>query len=697
MTNTTTDEQLTVNSGYYLNNALNWLKLKLNFYISQYESSVDAFSPADSLKEKAVNLSPLPAFITLSQTLQLSEFEQNILLLCVAIEINPHFAQLYAQAHKNEKINYPTFALAFSLFDQFNWEAIAPNSPLRYWGLIEILSLKNESLINCPIQLKERILHYFLGINQIDVRLLSYLIPLSSSDDNILSPSQQQIKEKILNNWQNQDYSPKLPHFYLFGANSSIKKIICQVLCQEKGLTLYQLIVEQIPTNSQELTNFIRLWQRESQLLPLALYIDIQSLEGKNPNAQHTTALRQFFQSCQGIFFIDSYDNDLGLSSHKMTVEVNKPTPEEQYHYWCQLLGENNELVAKQLTSQFNLNLTDIEEIFRSPQPPLEEIKNRSPQPPFLRGANSVNLAENDLFKQLWQSCLTYTTPKIDKLAQRIELKATWEDIVLPEAIKGQLEHIVAQIRYRHQVYDEWGYRKRLNRGLGVSAVFAGESGTGKTMAAEVIANELQLNLYRIDLSTVVSKYIGETEKNLRRLFDAAEEGGGILFFDEADALFGKRSEVKDSHDRYANIETNYLLQRLESYSGLAILATNKRASMDIAFMRRLRYIIDFPFPSPEIRQQIWRKVFPPQVPLDELDYDYLAQISLTGGSIINIALNASFMAASKGGKIGMNEIMSAIRAEFLKTERPLYELNIKPKTEIWSYWDEEEEVFEEI
>src|SRR6266581_7594059 len=180
-----------------------------------------------------------------------------------------------------------------------------------------------------------------------------------------------------------------------------------------------------------------------------------------------------------------------------------------------------------------------------------------------------------------------------------------------------------------------------MNRGLGINALFAGESGTGKTMAAEVIANSLHLNL-----SAVVSKYIGETEKNLRRLFDAAEDGGAILFFDEADALFGKRSEVKDSHDRYANIEINYLLQRMESYRGLAILATNMKSVLDTAFMRRLRFIVNFPFPGLTERKRMWQQVFPANTPTDGLDYDRLARFNLTGGSISNIALNAAFLAA---------------------------------------------------
>ncbi len=209
------------------------------------------------------------------------------------------------------------------------------------------------------------------------------------------------------------------------------------------------------------------------------------------------------------------------------------------------------------------------------------------------------------------------TRPRLDNLAQRIEPKATWDDIVLLPNESKLLHQIADQVANRTQVYQDWGFEKKTSRGLGINALFAGDSGTtGKTMAAEVLANHLKLHVYRIDLSAVVSKYIGETEKNLRRLFDAAEDGGAILFFDEADALFGKRTEVKDSHDRYANIEINYLLQRMESYGGLAILATNMKSTLDQAFLRRLRFIVDFHFPGAGERKAIWQKVFPKDVPL---------------------------------------------------------------------------------
>jgi len=203
-------------------------------------------------------------------------------------------------------------------------------------------------------------------------------------------------------------------------------------------------------------------------------------------------------------------------------------------------------------------------------------------------------------------------------------------------------------------------------------SLFAGASGTGKTLAAEVLANELRLDLYRIDLSSVVSKYIGETEKNLRRVFDAAEEGGAILLFDEADALFGKRSEVKDSHDRYANIEVSYLLQRMEAYRGLAILTTNLKSALDTAFLRRIRFIVQFPFPDAAMREEIWRRIFPPTLPTENLDLAKLARLHIAGGNIRNIALNAAFLAADAREPVRMTHMLRAASTEYAKLEKPL-------------------------
>jgi len=204
--------------------------------------------------------------------------------------------------------------------------------------------------------------------------------------------------------------------------------------------------------------------------------------------------------------------------------------------------------------------------------------------------------------------------------------------------------------------------------------VFAGQSGTGKSLAAEIIAHELDLTVYRVDLSGVVSKYIGETERNLRRVFDAADEGGVLLLFDEADALFGKRSDVKDSHDRYANIEVNYLLQRMEDYAGVAILTTNQRHAIDQAFLRRLRFVVNFPFPSHAERKALWLRAFPDRTPVDDLDVDRLSILSASGGMIRNIALNAAYTAAGNDSRVTTQLVLNLAHLEFVKHDLPVSE-----------------------
>ena len=267
---------------------------------------------------------------------------------------------------------------------------------------------------------------------------------------------------------------------------------------------------------------------------------------------------------------------------------------------------------------------------------------------------------------------------RLEGIAHRIDPIASWDDLVLPAGQTRVLHEIATQARLRHQVQERWGFAQRSSRGMGISALFWGESGTGKTLAAEVVARELGVDLYVIDLSQVVSKYIGETEKGLRRVFDAAESGGAILLFDEADALFGKRSEVRDSHDRYANIEVSYLLQRMEAYRGLAVLTTNMRAALDVSFQRRLRFVVEFPFPDGANRAEIWRRALPPQTPRDDLDYDKLKQLRATGGTIRNIALNAAFLAAAAEQPVAMRHLLQATRAECAKFDRPLPEIEAR-------------------
>ena len=269
----------------------------------------------------------------------------------------------------------------------------------------------------------------------------------------------------------------------------------------------------------------------------------------------------------------------------------------------------------------------------------------------------------------LYAACRHQSYHKLTELAFKIEPHYTWDDLVLPGDRREQLQELCDQVVHRQRVYGDWGFARKLAQGRGISALFAGPSGTGKTMAAEVMAHALQLDLYKIDLSGVVNKYIGETEKNLAKIFHEAEASNAILFFDEADALFGKRTKISDAHDRYANIETSYLLQRMEAYEGIVILATNLRENMDEAFTRRIKFIVDFPFPDATSRKLIWQTHFPHETPVSaDLDYDWLAQqFQITGGNIKNIVLSAAFCAAANGGTVDMTHVLHGTRREFEK------------------------------
>jgi len=282
---------------------------------------------------------------------------------------------------------------------------------------------------------------------------------------------------------------------------------------------------------------------------------------------------------------------------------------------------------------------------------------------------------------ELYASCRECSTGTLGTLAPRAASIHDWDDLVLPPAVKSQLLGIERWVRFRPLVYDDWGFAHRAMLGRGLAVLFSGPSGTGKTMAAGILARSLGLELFKVDLATVVSKYIGETEKNLSRVFDAAERSSGVLLFDEADALFGKRSEIKDAHDRYANIEVSYLLQRMEAYDGVAILATNFRQNLDQAFARRLHVTVGFPFPQAGDRERIWRRLLAGDTPLaPDADLGLLSRrFSLAGGSIRNCALTAAFEAAAEHEPVGMRHLAQAIARELAKLDQPIVRRDFGP------------------
>jgi hypothetical protein len=603
---------------------------------------------------------PPPALVILARRLGLSRFEREVLLLCAGMELDTRIPALCARAQDDPQRPYPTFALALALFDDPAWDVLSPERPLRHWRLIEINQPGAEALTTSPLRADERILNYVKGLNYLDDRLTPLLVPFDVALDTAgLPPSQQQAVDVTVRHLQQAAASGRRPLAQLLGQDTLSKQLVAWHAANELSLQLYRLPAELLPTPAADLETLARLWQRESILLPIALYLDAHEVDGPAQPEGQAPPLHRFLARSQGVFFLGTREIRSGLGPTVAAVEVDKPTPAEQEGAWAEALAGAAAGSPPLLAGQFNLNVDTIRHIAQV--------------------AAAEAAADSPIsHQQLWEACLVSTRPQMDLLAQRLDPRATWEDIVLPEGTERLLFQIADQVRGRNQVYDAWGFRQKMNRGLGISTLFAGPSGTGKTMAAEVIANELDLNLYRIDLSAVVSKYIGETEKNLRRLFDAAEDGGAILFFDEADALFGKRSEVKDSHDRYANIEINYLLQRMEAYRGLAVLATNMKSALDPAFTRRLRFIVSFPFPGLEERVLIWEKVFPPETPRADLDYQRLARFNLTGGSIHNIALNAAFLAARAGTPVTMPLLLDAARGEFRKMEKPVNEADFR-------------------
>jgi hypothetical protein len=611
---------------------------------------------------------PPPALVILSQRFRLSRFEQEVLLLCAAMELDTRIAALCARAQDDPDRPYPTFALALALFDDPAWDALSPERPLRHWRLIEINQPGAQALTTSPLRADERIVNYLKGLNSLDDRLAPLLVPFEAAGDEAeLPPSQRTAVETIVHRLERAAVSRRPPLIELVGPDALSKQLVARHSGAHLGVQLYRLPAELLPVQAAELETLARLWERESILLPVALYLDAHEVEGATPNDGRAPPVHRFLARNNSLTFLDARDTRTDLGRATLSLDVTKPTPAEQQAAWVDVLGfETGESPAR-LAGQFNLNLTTIRQIA---QAALRQAQDSGPA--------EEPEGEYNLHDRLWSACLVRTRPQLDKLAQRLDPKATWDDIVLPAEQMTLLRQIADQVGQRTRVYDEWGFRQKMNRGLGINALFAGESGTGKTMAAEVIANDLRLNLYRIDLSAVVSKYIGETEKNLRRLFDAAEDGGAILFFDEADALFGKRSEVKDSHDRYANIEINYLLQRMEAYRGLAALATNMKSALDQAFMRRLRFVVDFPFPGAGERKAIWTRIFPPQMPKEGLDYDRLARLNLTGGSIHNIALNAAFLAAQAEAPVTMPLVLDAARTELRKLERPINEADFR-------------------
>ena len=619
-------------------------------------------SPADG--EDWAALGAPPALQIVAERFGLSSFERDLLLLCAGVELDSHFAGRLAELQGDPQRVYPTFSLALSILPDPHWSALAPSRPLRRWRLIDLFP-GSGALTQSPLRIDERILHFLVGVEHTDERLAGIVHPYLSEAS--LLPSQEHLAERIARAWTNAQ-AGHLPVVQLTGSDPAARRQVAAAACARLGLGMQILPTLALPTEPRELEALLRLWEREAALSQWGLLLELDGMESND--AHREGAVLRLLDSMNSLVIVSGRERRPTAHRAALNLEVLRPTAAEQQAVWQAALGLlaaplNGQI--ERLVAQFNLSG--------------ESILNASAQVrDVLDGALQAAAPDTprELEWALWEASRSLARPRLDDLSQRIETSASWGDLVLPEAQLRLLREIGISVRQRATVYERWGFAHKSHRGLGISALFSGGSGTGKTLAAEILANELHLDLYRIDLSQVVSKYIGETEKNLRKLFDAAEDGGAVLLFDEADALFGKRSEVKDSHDRYANIEVSYLLQRMEAYRGLAILTTNMRSALDTAFLRRIRFIVHFPFPDAALRAEIWRRIFPPDTPTQDLDAERLAQLNLAGGNIYNIALQAAFLAAEADEPVRMVHLRRAAQTEYTKLDKTLGEAEIR-------------------
>jgi hypothetical protein len=604
------------------------------------ESSGETQRDREELDAMAGRMEAPPAIDVLSRLFGLSYFERHLLLLCAGIEIDSGIAAAVPGG-------VMTFGVALSVLPEAHWSALAPTGPLRRWRLIEMAP--GHSVTAAPLAIDERTLHFLTGVNSLDERLFGVLRPLSPRRIDDLAPSHRGIVERIEKLWS----SAAAQVIEIEGSDHAGKLAIAAVVADQLGIEASQVSVADFATTPAERQTMSVLLQREAVMTPLLLVVDARAFGSEGH------AIGAFVDSldCPVVIATDGGSIETATPTYRLSVAA--PTPAEQRRMWRSVLGDTAELLGPEIdrvAAQFRL----------------DEREMRA------AAVEAVTAPEGHNGNALWQACRTQARSGLDELAQRIEPLATWDQIVLPEAQIETLHAIARQMLQRTKVYEDWGFGRVCTRGLGISALFAGPSGTGKTMAAEVLANELALDLFRIDLSQVISKYIGETEKNLRRVFDAAEQGGAILLFDEADAIFGKRSEVRDSHDRYANIEVSYLLQRMETYRGVAILTTNMKEALDKAFLRRIRFIVRFPFPDAAQRAQIWAGVFPETTPTEQFDHNRLARLNVAGGNIRNIAMNAAFLAADRGEPVNADDVLRAARDEYSKVDKAISETELR-------------------
>jgi SpoVK/Ycf46/Vps4 family AAA+-type ATPase len=624
--------------------------------------------------EKSLEFGIYLPLAQLSHIFHLSPFEQDAVLICLAPELDLKYEKLYAYLQDDVTKQSPSVNLILDLLcstPELRSDArtlFHPKAPLLKYGLIRVTqNTQAKPLLSRSLEIDDRIVNFLLDLNSLDSRINSFAKVMDPERDWSAVLLDNQCKERLIQlskDYVKQSLRSKLI-FCFWGPYGSGKKLAAEAFCRELKLPLIIADIRDLLSVEMDFEKAVRILFREAVLQPAAIYLDHFDLltTDEQKYIHYWNILDRAIEEFSFITFLAGekpWHPKTGLKKCTF-LEIQFPVP--AYHI-------RKDLWKMSLNGQYSVSSeVDIDVLAGRFQFTGGQIQNAIADAGSLAIMRRGNDNNEITMEDFYQSCHAQSNHKLSTMAQKIVPHYTWADIVLPSDKLQQLKEVSNYVKYRPVVYDDWGFGQKLSLGKGLNVLFSGPSGTGKTMAAEIIANELKLDLYKIDLSCVVSKYIGETEKNLAKIFREAETSNAILFFDEADALFGKRSEVKDSHDRYANIEINYLLQKMEEHEGIAILASNFRKNIDEAFTRRMHFSVDFPFPGENYRLKIWQNIFPQQTPVSEdIDFKFLAKrFKISGGNIKNIALHAAFLAAEDSGCVSMDCTIFATKREFQK------------------------------
>ncbi len=575
-----------------------------------------------------------------SARLELDAIESAILALAAAPELHPPYARLFAYLHDDVTRKLPSAGLIARLLAGGRVSAedvlarFGRDMPLRRSGAIRLIDERNQlPIVDRPVKVADALAALLLGA-EIDER------PLDNRLSRVELSEDQASRAEILAELR-----------ALLATDSQLPLVLTgpdapSVLARAVRAPL--LLIDAADLGDAEVMPVARLAAKlEGRRLA------ISGLEELSPEDRPAALRAMLAQPERPLICALSHAAVVALGDRTaVVVEIPLPSFAERQEAWRTFAGCED---VDDAAAKFRLSLSQIAEAAQV----------------ALQGA-AVDGVPIPTAQHLDAGARRASSTRLGELASRLEPTFGWAELVLQEKPLETLKSISSYLRNRDLVLSEWGYAEKVGQNQGLKALFAGESGTGKTMSARVLSKELGLELYRIDLATIVSKYIGETEKNLDRIFGAAEGSNAILFFDEADALFGKRSDVSDAHDRYANIEVAYLLQKMEMYPGAVILATNFRHNIDDAFLRRLDFVVDFPFPEPDDREAIWRLLLPTEAPVaDDLDLAFLAQqFKLSGGGIRNASMAGAFLAADDSRRITMEHLVVGVALEYAKLGR---------------------------